>query len=385
MSKTYSIPKLVPQSVLNKIKFNLSSISGIVEVSTACNLRCSYCFANRPRKEIMNSYVAARIIEQLANVNGKSKATKIIWHGGEPLLAGIDFYKNVLVIQKNLESQGFKLHNSMQTNATLLNDEWIDFLRDNKFGVGSSLDGFRDYHNSNRVDKKGNGTYDQVVSKLLRAKEMGLSIGVICVINREMIPYVERIYSEMKQMGLHFTMSPVTPTHKNGKDLQPLTPDEYADVLIRLFDLWFNDPTPTIRVNPPHSVLKGILYGGLPLFCNADDSCFSKFISFLPDGSVYPCNRFASEPDFILGNITYQDLDTILSNPIREKLLARSKDKLEPCSQCDSNKMCRGGCAHHAYVFYGNIQNPDYYCRAFFKAFNYYYNNVKENLNLASY
>lgn len=375
--------KLVPQSVLDNIRYQIGSLSGIIEVSTSCNLRCTYCFAQRPNEGLMKSEVAKRIIEGLAQHNGTERPTKVIWHGGEPLLAGISFYREVLRIQEGLKDQGYTFHNSMQTNATLLTDEWIDFLRDNHFGVGSSLDGFREHHNEKRVDALGNGTYDIVLSNILHARERELSIGVICVIDRRTLPFVDRIYSEMKSLGLHFTMSPVTPTPSVSQELQPLSPEEYASVLIRLFDLWFDDPEPTITVNPPHSVVQGILYGGLPLFCNSDDSCFSKFISFLPDGSVFPCNRFAGEDQFRLGNIMDESLNSILSSPVRVKLLGRTKESLRPCSECESNMMCRGGCAHHAYAFHGDINSPDYYCRAFFDAFHYYYDRIQTALRSA--
>jgi uncharacterized protein len=363
---------LIPAGVLEDVQRTLGNMSGIIEVATTCNLSCAYCFAQRPTSAIMTTETAETIITALLRFNGLGAETKFIWHGGEPLLAGIPFYEHVLKIQKRLAQEGLQYRNSMQTNGTLLNDEWIDFLRDNAFGVGSSLDGLRDLHDSKRRDRSNGRTYDIVVGNLLRAKERGLTIGVICVINRETLPFVEDIYRNMKSLGLPFTMSPVTPNHGQSEDLQPLTPVEYSEVLIRLFDVWFDDPQPTITVNPPHSVLLGIIYGGMPFYCSAGDSCFSKFVSFLPDGSVYPCNRFAGEQGFKLGNINDDVFDELLNNGPRRKLMGRTKETLVPCSTCESNSMCRGGCAHHAFAFYGDIMKPDYYCKAFFKAFSHY-------------
>ena len=374
-----TVRELVPADVLAEVQQTIGNMSGIIEVATTCNLACKYCFAKRPTPAIMSTDTARKIIESLLRYNGPGAETKFIWHGGEPLLAGIPFYKNILQIQSELASEGLKYRNSIQTNGTLLNDEWIDFFRDNSFGVGSSLDGLRNLHDAKRRDRKNTGTYDTVVGNLLRAKERGLTIGTICVISRETLPYVEDIYHNMKALGLPFTMSPVTPNYGQPNDLQPLTPVEYTDVLIRLFDIWFDDPKPTITVNPPHSVLTGIIYGGMPLYCSADDSCFSKFVSFLPDGSVYPCNRFAGDQGFYLGNINDTAFDAILDNSPRRKLMERTKETLTPCSSCESNSMCRGGCAHHAFTFYGDIMNPDYYCKAFFTAFNHY----RERLNAA--
>lgn len=374
-----TIRDLIPLGVLDEVQRKIGTMSGIVEVATTCNLSCKYCFAKRPSASIMTEKTAEKIIKALFRFNGLGAETKFIWHGGEPLLAGIPFYKNVLKVQNSLATDGFQYRNSIQTNGTLLNDEWIDFLRDNAFGVGSSIDGLRELHDAKRRSKKNERTYDKVVGNLMRAKERGLTIGVICVISSETLPYVEEIYLNMKLLGLPFTMSPVTPNSDQAAVLQPLTPAEYTDVLIRLFDVWFDDPQPTITVNPPHSILLGIIYGGMPFYCSADDSCFSKFVSFLPDGSVYPCNRFAGEQGFRLGNINDDDFDAILDKGPRRKLLERTKESLTPCSSCESNSMCRGGCAHHAFAFYGDIMKPDYYCTAFFKAFNHY----RERLNTA--
>jgi len=376
-----SIRDLIPPDVLADVQRKLGNMTAIVEVATTCNLACDYCFATRPKASIMTASVADRIIEALSRHNGAAEETKFIWHGGEPLLAGIPFYEHILSTQRRLSGEGYRGINSLQTNGILLDDEWIDFLRDNSFGVGSSLDGLPELHDKRRRDRANRPTYDIVVKNLLKARERGLHIGVICVINRDTVPHVEAIYKNFKSLGLPFTMSPVTPNHGQALASQPLTPEEYTEVLIRLFDAWFNDPQPTVPVNPPHSILQGIIYGGMPFYCSADDSCFSKFVSFLPDGSVYPCNRFAGEPNFFLGNILEKPLDVILSQGPRQALMDRTKDKLEPCATCESNSMCRGGCAHHAFAFYGNIMMPDYYCRSFFKAFSYYRERLEKALS----
>ena len=382
--KSIETPKeLIPHTVTQALLEKIGNMSGIIEVSTACNLACDYCFAKRNNPSIMSVEMVEKIIEALLKYNGRGAETKFIWHGGEPLLAGISFYEAVLRKQKSLALDGYVFTNSIQTNGTLINDQWIDFFKENSFGVGSSLDGLPGLHDAKRRDRNNLPTYDNVVNNLMRAKEKGLTIGVICVIDKNTVPHVESIYKNLKSLGLPFTMSPVTPNHGQDLSAQPLSPDEYSDVLIRLFDVWFDDPNPTIQVNPPHSIIQGLIYGGLPLYCSVDDSCFSKFISFLPDGSVYPCNRFAGDNAFQLGNISEQSFEEALNSPKRKYLLSRTKESLEPCASCESNDLCRGGCAHHAYAFYGDIMKPDYYCKSFFKAFSYYSKRLANSLDEA--
>lgn len=377
------VRELIPPDIIDEVRRAIGAMSGIVEVAASCNLACDYCFAQRSVSGIMPLPVVERIIRQLLISNGREVETKFIWHGGEPLLAGIDFYRHVLRVQNEMRQDGYGSINAVQTNATLLDDEWTDFFIENRFGVGSSLDGLPELHDARRRTISGAPTYDLVTGNLARAKTRGLTPGVICVLDGATLPHVERIYRNLKALDLPFTLSPVTPTPGLTMSAQPLTPEQYSEALIRLFDVWFDDPAPTIPVNPPHSVLTGIMYGGLPLYCSADDSCLSKFISFLPDGTVYPCNRFAGESAFLLGNVMNTPLTELLAASPRSRLLERRLENLEPCATCDNSEMCRGGCAHHAHAFHGDYMKSDYYCQAFFTAFNYYKQRLERELRNA--
>lgn len=378
-----SVQELIPSDVLDEVRFSIGSISGIIEVATGCNLACDYCFAHRPDMPVMPVAMVERIIRQLLELNGRDRTTKFIWHGGEPLLAGIGFFEQVVAIQQNMARDGYTSANALQTNATLLDDNWIDFFREHAFGVGSSLDGLPQLHDAKRRAKNGNATYQTVVERLHRAKERGLTPGVSCMITAESMPHIEEIYANLKMLDLPFTMSPITPTG-NAPLAGLLTPEQYSAALIRLFDCWFDDPQPTIQVNPPHSVLTGIIYGGLPLYCSADDSCLTKFISFLPDGTVYPCNRFAGHNDFLLGNIMEAKLADVMNSATRSQLLMRTRENIADCAGCDNSSMCRGGCAYHAYSFHGDVMASDHYCTSFFTAFNYYKKRLDAALHAAS-
>ena len=303
-----SIRELIPSDVITEVQKKIGNLSPIVEISTKCNLSCSYCFASRNKAGLMDRETVTKIITETAINNGKEAETKFIWHGGEPLLAGLEFFKYIVEIQAKLRDEGFKFTNAVQTNATLLDDKWIDFFLNNKFGVGSSIDGLPELHNRRRKTKKGEGTYNQVKNNIIRARSRGLKIGVICVVDQSCMEDIEAIYRNFKALDIPFTMSPLTPNPGKKQKISPLSPEQYTEVLIRLFDVWYNDESPLVQVNPPHSVLTGVLYGGLPLYCSADDSCFSKFISFLPDGSVYPCNRFAGYEEYYLGNVNQKSL-----------------------------------------------------------------------------
>ena len=379
------IQDLVPLNVIEEVRKKIGNMSPIVEITTTCNLSCKYCFAARNNEAIMDRITVEKIILQTVEINGNEEETKFIWHGGEPLIAGLDFFKHIVSVQNDLKRLGYRTVNAVQTNGTLLEGKWIDFCLENKFGVGSSIDGLPDLHNKRRRTRSDMDTYDLVVKNIVNARKKGLKMGVICVIDQTSLPFIEDIYYNFKDLDIPFTMSPLTPNPGREMSLTPLTPDQYKEALIRLFDVWYNDATPLVQVNPPHSVLTGVIYGGLPLYCSADDSCFSKFISYLPDGTVYPCNRFAGYEEYYLGNIQNETLSEILNKEPRKKLLNRNKKTLEPCNTCSSGDMCRGGCAYHAFAFYGDHMKPDYYCQAFFSAFSYYRTKFNEALNSALY
>ena len=128
-----------------------------------------------------------------------------------------------------------------------IDNNWIDFFLEYKFGVGSSIDGLPDLHNKRRITKSGGNTYDVVDGNIVKAREKGLKIGVICVIDQTSMPFIEDIYNNFKELDIPFTMSPLTPNPGRQTDLKPLTPEQYTQALIRLFDVWYNDITPLNR------------------------------------------------------------------------------------------------------------------------------------------
>lgn len=369
---------MLNQQIINQIKRNIGSITPIIEPVTACNLSCSYCFVGEKSTEKMDYSTLQNIISSVLISNGKLCVTKFIWHGGEPLLAGIDFYKQVIEIQKGYKLEGYKILNAIQTNLTLLTDEFIDFFITHEFGVGTSLDGTKQLHDKNR-----NNSFDKVFDNIKKAKNKGLHVGVICILSKETLPYVEQIYKFFRDQQIDFTVSPIIPNTRYTKDI--LTPDEYYNALKQLFDLWYFDNDCTIRVNPCGSIIQSILLKGINLSCIHSENCLNHFLTFLPNGDTYPCNRFTDYEEFKLGNINGNTLQGILESPKRKELLSRSIDNIESCKKCTFRQYCKGGCINHAFEFYQTIYERDYYCEAFFNIFNYISKKVENSINQSKY
>ena len=154
-----------------------------------CNLSCSYCFfldkkLLYPGSSFHMSYeVLESYIQQLVKAHSSLQVT-VAWQGGEPTLMGIDFYRRAIELQERYRKPGMTFENTIQTNGTLLNDEWCQFFKENNFLVGISIDGPREFHDSYRVDKKGKGTFDRVMCGLRLLQKHGVEYNVLTTINR---------------------------------------------------------------------------------------------------------------------------------------------------------------------------------------------------------
>ena len=169
----------------------------IIKPTYACNFRCKYCYLSNETKSshrVFDAEFAKNVISQIKDFmqNTHRRRITIIWHGGEPLLWGIDNYREIFAFMEK-EFVGIDLKNSIQTNLSLINEEYIDlFLRYNVH-VGFSLDGIKKVHDSQRVDINGKGTFDTIMQKMVLCREKGLSVGCIVVGSRKHIGHISEL------------------------------------------------------------------------------------------------------------------------------------------------------------------------------------------------
>jgi uncharacterized protein len=323
--------------------------------------------------------LAERVMYEALHHNGKERPTEFIWHGGEPLLAGLPFFKEVRRIQKNVFKE-YKIENSLQTNGTLMKEDWIRFFLDEGFHIGVSLDGPEQIHDKNRVFSNGHGSFRLITENLFLSKQMGLQIGILSVLTKATIGHEEEIYQFFKDLGFNFDFSPVT----TDSTTIAITPSEYAQSAIRFFNLWFSDSTPTISVRPPASLVAAALLDGFSGECTFTENCAEDYISIGADGSVFPCNRFAGRPDFVYGNINHEKLELILESGVRKRLISRSKSMFPECTSCPIQRFCNAGCPHQALEYNGSYFTRDYFCPAYQQFFPYVIGKVQEQLKQAT-
>jgi uncharacterized protein len=369
---------------------NLGHITPIIQLTNECNMACRYCYAGSasgtsPDVAGINQGFTQHLarlnyyIDQVLHHNA-DRPTRIIFHGGEPLLLS---WRNWDLMLNQLSKKKCKLMFGVQTNGVLLNEEFADLFKDYQVEVGVSLDGPNYLNDIVRVLKTGEGTFSTVFANILKLQERSLSFGVLSTLSKVNIGHVEEIYSFFKSYHIPFTLRPVFQT-KNGISSRLLiTPDEYARAVCSLFDLWFDDENAdTYIVDEFTSMIAQFIrpIEGL-VSCNFTKACSSHFLSFDLAGNVYPCNRFCGDTHFFCGNILDEDLEKILGG--LPKVLSSRWQKLSEgvCSRCEISQWCYGGCPANAQYAHGDYFGRDYYCPAYRKIFKHVYERVKSSID----
>lgn len=323
-------------------------------VSSKCNLRCAYCYNSvefrTHNKNEMHVDVIRKLHESIPGL--KEKFIKFIWHGGEPILRGIDFYEEVVIIQKDLLTSypAIRIENSVMTNGTLITDNWVNFIRANKWKLGVSIDGPQAIHDRFRVDTKRNGSYQRALRGRRIAEKAGISVGMIAVVTSETIKHpVDEYYRFLTSIASGFDISPCWETEQDGSTPEyVIHPDDFLQFAKALFDLWWENDDPKVNIRLFKNLLHGVL-GGRPSNCAFSGDCAS-FIAIDSDGSVYPCGKFAGIQEFKFGNIIKNSLSEILQSRKYSEYLSIAGYLPSECINCRWLRVCNNGCTYDRYT-----------------------------------
>ena len=322
----------------------------IIKVTDSCNLRCRYCYHSD--RGYGNNALSIDKLSSIYDLILKGRQrTKIIWHGGEPLLLGLDFYKEAFDLQKEYECQ---VSNSIQTNGSLLNQSLIELFRDNDVTIGISYDG--PFHSLWR------GKTEETLSSIELVKSLNARMGLLTVIPPSSIAHYKEIYDHFKNIcGDSYNLKINVMSNSGAAKTNLLFDDDpvyYYNFLSKMFDMWIFDSS-------AFSISTFIDYVSA-IACNKNrictmSSCLFKFISIDSECNIYPCGKSYPQ-EYCLGSIYDVDsIDDVFESDRYNRLVLQSISRRNVCmSDCEWYKYCEGGCNNDA-IISGDICCNDYF------------------------
>lgn len=272
-------------------------------------------------------------------------AINIVWHGGEPLLAGVEFYRTALDIQRKLQSaSGVLFMNALQTNGSLIDDKWLEFFAENAFQIGISLDGPEHIHNGQRSGANGRASYRSCLGGYLRLRTAGILPGIVSVIDPTNPPEIGSYFEWLRE--LDFPSFSLSPLFNNRSSRSTRYAQFVADLLKRLRSegrLETAKEAHTIGTFGYHG------HAGIWDACHPGWPCHESTSAVDPEGNIYfSCDRFMDGPNSVehrVGHVRTTGFRAIYSDPKFQALAERANNSHQHCSAvCTNATICRGGC-----------------------------------------
>lgn len=344
-----------------------------------CNLDCSYCFFLS--KEML--YPGSRFrmaddllelyLRQLIEAHSAVPEVMIAWQGGEPTMMGVDFFRRSIELVDGLLGPGQRAVYTIQTNGTLVDEEWAAFFRQHGFLVGISIDGPRGMHDAYRVNKGGRGSFDQVMRGLGHLRDAGVDYNVLTTIHAEnadhggevyrflrdqcdarfvqFIPIIERV-SEASEDGTvpwkSWRDRPLYVQEGDRASGRSVTAEQYGRFLIDVFEEWVRRDVGEVYVQM-FDVALANWYGEPPSLCIHTETC-GLALAMEHTGDVYSCDHFV-EPKYKLGNIRETHLQELVASSQQHQFGLDKRDTLPRfCQTCDVRFACHGGCPKDRFI-----------------------------------
>jgi uncharacterized protein len=350
-----------------------------------CNLNCSYCFflhkdSLYPGSHFrMSDQVLETYIRQLIEYHRTPQVT-VAWQGGEPTLMGLDFYRRALEYQKQYKKPAMVFENTMQTNGTLLNDEWCEFFKENNFLVGLSVDGPGHLHDVYRRDKQGRPTFDRVMQGLRLLQKHGVDYNILTTVNRVNADHPQEVYRFLRdEVGTTWMQFiPAIERLHQGKvtilqqgdtvSERSARPRQFGNFLITIFDEWIRHDVGQVFVQTFEAAVRNWL--GLPSsgMCVFNATC-GHGLALEHNGDLYSCDHFV-EPKYLLGNIMKHHLLDLVGSEKQRRFGQDKQDALpQSCRDCEVRFACRGECPKNRFLTTPSGEPGLNYLCAGYKAF----------------
>jgi uncharacterized protein len=332
-----------------------------------CNLGCSYCFfldkellyeGDRFR---MSDEMAETYIRSLVEAHATPNVT-VAWQGGEPTLMGLAFYRRVMELEEKYRRPGMSYLNTMQTNGTLLDDEWCAFFAEHDYLIGISIDGPQELHDTYRVTKKGAGTFDKVMRGLRLLQKHGVEYNVLTTVNRTNGDYPLEVYRFLRdEAGTDWMQFiPVVERvdeHGNPADLRgsyaserSVLPEQFGSFLTTIFDEWVRNDVGSVFVQTFEATARNFAgMQGQSGMCVFNETCGTG-LALEHNGDLYSCDHFV-DPEFLVGNIAEHSIADLVGGGQQYEF---GQDKLtglpQYCLDCDVRFACHGECPKNRFT-----------------------------------
>ena len=348
-----------------------------------CNLDCEYCYFLSKDQLYpgsgfrMDPRVHEAYINQLLAAQRGADEVVVAFQGGEPTLMGLDFFRRTLELEQRFAAPGQRILNTLQTNATLLDDEWCAFLKENAFLVGVSIDGPREMHDAYRVDKGGKPTFDRVIRGLDALKRHGVDWNALTTVNSangdhgrevytflrdelgatfvQLIPIVERVTPELLPLaesgwGTRSGDRPLYVQEGNLVTHRTVRAGQYGQFLVDVFEEWARHDVGDVFVSMFDTALAHWMGMDQVGLCVHARTC-GDAVALEHNGDLYSCDHYV-EPKYLLGNITEGRTMLELVDLPRQRAFGQAKlDTLpEYCRSCDVRFACNGGCPKDRFI-----------------------------------
>jgi len=363
-----------------------------------CNLDCSYCFflskemlypgsRFRMADDLLEAY-----LRQLIEAHSHVPEVMIAWQGGEPTMMGLDFFRRSIELADGFLKPGQKAVYTIQTNGTLLDEEWAAFFKENDFLVGISIDGPKAMHDTYRVNKGGRGSFDQVIRGLEHLKAAGVEWNVLTTVHAangdhgrevycflrddcganfiQFIPIIERVAEASDDGVVPWTSWRDRPLYEQKGEVvtgRSVSGEQYGRFLIDVFEEWVRCDVGEVYVQMFDVALANWV-GEPPGLCVHSETC-GLALALEHTGDLYSCDHFV-EPRYKLGNIKQSNMLELVSSQRQRQFGQDKRDTLpQYCLECDVRFACHGGCPKDRFISTPDGQPGLNYLCPGFKAF----------------
>ena len=363
----------------------MPNVSFIIKCTRSCNFACDYCNNRRKKSSTLNFEKLVALVENAISTD-KFDQFSFIFHGGEPLLLGINYYQRILLLQNLCRTEKQKIKNIIQTNGTLIDNDWISFFKANDISIGISMDGPIEIQNKHRKYKDGKETFHDVNRSLQKLKNREMSFGVLSVVTNEVLNsnshdfiafFMDRGVSNLGLLPLRPAKKRFTNSNSVNEYIE--TRNKYSSFMIDVYNHWRILDNSKFKVRELSNIFDSIV-GGKSSVCIFSGACVGHYFGVNVSGEVAHCDKFFDDMRFCFGDIEENNIASIMKS---DKFLRAQEIEFKirsKCKPCDWFKICNGGCLYDAMILENNGVKDRIACCHLKKIYDHIYNFVDSEL-----